>query len=224
MTLVNPKPLGWAFGEILTSSQMNSIATQLPYALDGLNGGTYTLTSPLAIGGSGVTVSAGLTAPTVTGNTAFSNNVSISGQFNAVDVLAAGQVVAGTQVTTGDLVASGDVNADSHTGPLCRVDALVALKYLRLTSGTGWATDHNVTVGTEPQLIVANGLTGDRIYTILDTAPADNGCFFLFLNKTVGRTLTINAPSGTIATITFGNAALCLRAGATWFGQVLSAT
>lgn len=56
MTLTNPKPLGWAYGEILTSAQANSIGTQLPYALDGNGGGTYEPSAPIIVGGSGLQI------------------------------------------------------------------------------------------------------------------------------------------------------------------------
>ncbi|UOF77279.1 long tail fiber proximal subunit [Caudoviricetes sp.] len=55
MTLVNPKPLGWAFGEILTSAQMNSFGTQIIRAVDGTGGGAYTLAAPLSLTGDTVT-------------------------------------------------------------------------------------------------------------------------------------------------------------------------
>lgn len=56
MTLTNPKPLGFAYGEILTSAHVNSAFAQLPYALDGNAGGTYAPSAPLIINGSGLQV------------------------------------------------------------------------------------------------------------------------------------------------------------------------
>lgn len=53
--LVNIKPLGWAFGELLTSAQMNSISSQLPNAVDGIGGGTYAATAPISITGQLIT-------------------------------------------------------------------------------------------------------------------------------------------------------------------------
>ncbi|HTJ17842.1 MAG TPA: hypothetical protein VL494_13775 [Steroidobacteraceae bacterium] len=82
MTLTNPKPLGWAFGEILTSTQINSVASQLTHALDGAGGGSYTLSAPLTIGGDTVTISDTLVAPTISGNTAFANDVDIAGSLS----------------------------------------------------------------------------------------------------------------------------------------------
>jgi hypothetical protein len=51
MSFTSPKPGGWAFGEILTSAQMNTFNTDHPNAIDGLDGGSYDPTSALLIGG-----------------------------------------------------------------------------------------------------------------------------------------------------------------------------
>ena len=56
MTLANPKPLGWGYGEILTSAQANSFGTQMPYALDGNGGGSYSPSAPIIVGGSGLQI------------------------------------------------------------------------------------------------------------------------------------------------------------------------
>ena len=48
------KPLGWAFLEILTSTQMNQLDTNVSRAIDGLNGGTYALAVMLELAGAGV--------------------------------------------------------------------------------------------------------------------------------------------------------------------------
>lgn len=53
MTITDPKPGGWAGNEILTSSQMNNIRTELLKAIDGTDGGTYNLVSDLVFGGPG---------------------------------------------------------------------------------------------------------------------------------------------------------------------------
>lgn len=56
MTLVNPKPAGYAFGEKLPSAHVNSVWSQLVYAIDGNAGGTYAPSSAIVIGGSGLQV------------------------------------------------------------------------------------------------------------------------------------------------------------------------
>ena len=51
MTLVDTKPGGWALNEVLTSAQMNALKAELLKAIDGQDGGTYSLTAPLIIDG-----------------------------------------------------------------------------------------------------------------------------------------------------------------------------
>ncbi len=56
MTLTNPKPGGHSIGEKLTSPNVDSAFSQLPYAIDGNAGGTYAPTDPIIIGGDGIRV------------------------------------------------------------------------------------------------------------------------------------------------------------------------
>lgn len=51
MTLADPKVGGWASHDILHSSEMNAVRTELLKAIDGVGGGTYNLTGPLVIDG-----------------------------------------------------------------------------------------------------------------------------------------------------------------------------
>lgn len=53
MTLSDPKPGGWANGELLTSAQMNSIRNELLKAIDGADGGPYSLSADLVFSGAG---------------------------------------------------------------------------------------------------------------------------------------------------------------------------
>jgi hypothetical protein len=74
--------LGWALFEELTSAQMNQLDLNVSRALDGLNGGEYTLTAPLIIHG---TVSFDSIGGTF--DTAFVSNVSFTsnGSFTAIN-------------------------------------------------------------------------------------------------------------------------------------------
>ena len=55
MTFVRANPPGWALFELLTSSQMNILDSQIPYAIDGLDGGAYSPTATIELDGSGIT-------------------------------------------------------------------------------------------------------------------------------------------------------------------------
>lgn len=63
MSFSNPKPLGYAYGELLPSGHVNSVWSQLPNALDGIGGGTYALVNPLTISGDTVSIDT-LSVPT----------------------------------------------------------------------------------------------------------------------------------------------------------------
>lgn len=56
MTFVRANPPGWALFELLLSSQMNTIDSQMPFALDGRDGGTYVPSAAVVLDG---TASAG---------------------------------------------------------------------------------------------------------------------------------------------------------------------
>lgn len=54
MTITRVKPLGWAFGELLTAAQMNQLDIDHANAMDGAAGGTYTapfILSDVTMGG-----------------------------------------------------------------------------------------------------------------------------------------------------------------------------
>jgi hypothetical protein len=139
MTLTNPKPLGWAFGELLTSGQMNSIATQLPYALDGANGGPYTLSAPLSIDGDTVTIDQ-LVAPNISGVTTFANDVVLADDlFVTDDASVTGDLSVAGSATIGDTAADFlTVNAAASFYDAMTVDGPVILN--GLTTANGAAT------------------------------------------------------------------------------------
>jgi hypothetical protein len=70
VSLTALKVAGWAFGEILTSAQMNHLNTDYPTILDGAGGGDYAPTAPVRIDGSGFTIgtATGKDTPFITAN------------------------------------------------------------------------------------------------------------------------------------------------------------
>ena len=56
------KPSSFAFGEILTSGQVNQLDENLSHAVDGLNGGLYTLEEELTFDGEAVNFESELVA------------------------------------------------------------------------------------------------------------------------------------------------------------------
>lgn len=60
MALTAANPGGWSLHEVLTSPQVNHLQNELLKAVDGVNGGTYTLASPLEFAGADVRIAADL--------------------------------------------------------------------------------------------------------------------------------------------------------------------
>lgn len=116
------KPLGWAFLEILTSTQMNQLDTNVSRSLDGVNGGAYTLAVLLELAGAGLKVSdvfkidnatVDITNSTVNVNgTTWNFNDPVG--FNALVGLLAGALVPSGQ-TLGMLSGSTFVNSVGAT-------------------------------------------------------------------------------------------------------------
>lgn len=98
MTFSLVKPGGWAFGELLTSAQMNALDTDHANAVDGNQGGSYSLAAPLSIGGDEVTIS-DLVAPNVSGVTTFANDIHLQDDI----------------FVDGDAALSGDLGVDGNT-------------------------------------------------------------------------------------------------------------
>lgn len=239
-------PTGWTTGDTLTETQINQIDAEHAAAIDGSGGGSYTLTSPLSISGDTVEIEdlsadsadiaiAGIASLTVSGTSSLNGNVTlgdnVSDNITAVGSLTSQNAFLANSTSTfvgassfgSNVSVTGNVLANTYTGPLVSVDVVRALKHLRLSAGIGPAGTADLTVGGTNQMLYCDELSASTIYTILDTGAGD-GNFFLIFNRSPGFVLTINAPIGTIATITSGNMAICWRSNSTWRGQVLSAT
>src|SRR5574342_1057768 len=63
MVLTNPEPLGYATNAILPSDDVNSVWSQLPLALDGNGGGTYSPSAKIVLASKGLQVTGIFDAP-----------------------------------------------------------------------------------------------------------------------------------------------------------------
>ena len=121
MTLSLIKPSGWAFGEILTSDQMEALDASQARAIDGTGGGTYAPSAAIVINGAGLQVN-NLTvtgALTLNGNTTIGNS-----SLDALTVVATSTFAAA--VTLNDALTANDTadffgNVNVHTGASFRV-------------------------------------------------------------------------------------------------------
>src|SRR6478609_6160079 len=113
---------GWAYGEILTSAQMNQANEDLPFALDGRSGGGYTPSGNL-------TVQSPTTKKVVLNGCTFlstadgggvlqcASSMSVVGQVGCGSINAAGSsIFADNLDVEGNLTVVGSVTADSIAG------------------------------------------------------------------------------------------------------------
>jgi hypothetical protein len=146
-SLANPS--GWTTGDQLTPAQINQLDTEHAAAIDGTNGGTYTLVAPLVINGDLVTISE-LTVPNITGDTDFSNDIDVandihSGHSITADhsIVATHELVAGTNIiAVGNLTVNGISTLDATS--------IVGLSASGTTAFTGVTTFSNNVAFTNP--------------------------------------------------------------------------
>ncbi|HEY3495161.1 MAG TPA: hypothetical protein VGK73_10765 [Polyangiaceae bacterium] len=123
MAFTLTKPGGWAFGELLTSVQMEDIDAKTADAIDGVGGGTYSPSSAINVGGKGLNVTGPFTASSMsvsafqcttflaTGAAVFSSNVQVVGTSSLIgNVSCTGSVTAADLIATDDLTVGDDAS------------------------------------------------------------------------------------------------------------------
>jgi hypothetical protein len=185
--LTNPKPAGWTDNvDTITATQIGSIATQLPNALDAIGGGTYAPTADIALsagggdlnlncdvnhGGTSTTAFGAATTLTLAGATGISGAATITGSLTAgAGISYSVSSRSETRVATGLLYIPSlgvvGINDGTFTLPTNNVDIqeLDIPHGVRLTSVTTWIDPPNdgVLPGTRPKLKVVkvNQTTG----------------------------------------------------------------
>lgn len=114
MTLTDPAGgTPYVSGQIFTANDATTIASQLPYALDGNAGGSYAPTAPLIVSGSGMTITTlnatggGSLSGTFTGSPTLSGSVTLSGGGAISGDWSGAPIFTGTPRVTGTLTLSG---------------------------------------------------------------------------------------------------------------------
>lgn len=199
--LVNPKPTSYAFGEKLPSAHVNSVWSQLVYAVDGNGGGSYSLTNPLSIIGNDITLgSAG------NNTTLAADQVTVSGPLVLVATPA---LFAGMLVSTGDVnVASGRVNAlgGDFAGPI----VLVSTGRVRKRTVTLGDASVSITPQDADVYYMPTGVqTTARTLTINDASCADGDEMWVFTHET-SNLLTVSGITP------FGSLSLRFTSGDQW--------
>lgn len=131
-----PKVGGWGFGEVLTSAQMNSINSDLPFALNCRDGASYTPSGTISIqtpAGKTVVLNACTFLSTATGG----GTVQCSGSFSAGGQVACDTFNCGSDaIVAGDLAVLTDTNLGSGVATAVNIDALTtALLRIRAPKG-----------------------------------------------------------------------------------------
>lgn len=121
MSFVRVKPLSWAFGEILTSAQMNTLDTDHANAVDGLGGGTYNPTAQLFI-------DAGVTA----------TPLRVGGTFQTAGFLATGtaQFNGGAAYTVGTYQVASGATFQANSGSTITFNAQLNMNHNLVVDAT----------------------------------------------------------------------------------------
>ncbi len=243
MTLVNPNPGGYAFGAKLPSAHVNTAWAQFPYCLDGNAGGTWAPATAININGLGLVVGgSGLTAPSITGNTTFANNITVTGSATFNGACTLGNAAADGIIFNGEgdfqngFTVGGGGTATFQRPVVCSdTVALNGASTVTATmtySGAGrpvyktaTLTDANVNITpvTANIYYMPNGvMSTGRIVTIDDTNCVNGDWLWVTSAETGASGLTVNGPGGspTFHTLSSGTgdqmALFLVRVGGTW--------
>lgn len=153
MTLPRVKPSDWAFGEILTSAQMNQLDTNVSNAVDGAGGGTYTLSAPLVINGANMTVG---------------QDLFVGDDLDVADDL----------TVHGDITFTGQC-----AGTLVNAEEIRAPSKISLSGGPGWNGAHTIDPDDDKVFIFVDDtdISGNKTWDIALTWR--NGSFFMIVNQ-----------------------------------------
>lgn len=231
--LTNPKPLGFAFGEILTSAQMNSVTSQLPNAVDGIGGGSYALVAPLSITGQLVTLddltvaddlivngdtvlgNADTDTLTVVATAAFNNSLTAgSSSADALTVNATSTfnspITLNDTITCGNININGDAALGNAVGDTATLNAILAI-------GTGRIRTKAISQASGGALDVAGyrhvKITGSALNTAISFTGAADDDWFTVYNSSVNTQTLSGIVSGTLVA---GEGFLFVRVSGSW--------
>ncbi len=161
MTLVAAKPGGWNLEDVLTSDEMNTLQEELLKAIDGVGGGTYTLSAPLVLDGETVTLSnvggATFTAGAVL---ALTEGADMTVGENSTIALATGALL--TIADGANITLSGDMTLTGTGDIIVEDNALVTFQDgsgLDLEAGSTLNLQGNITMQATGTMSVAAGAT-----------------------------------------------------------------
>lgn len=231
MAFTRVKSSGWAFGEKLTSAQMNQLDLDHSRSADIFAGGVYAPSAALDIGGSGLKLtgtghvipSSGQLTVQNGGDIVVQNGGQATWQSGADLIVAAGATLALSGLMT--MPTGSNLLADAGSTWTMNGSIAAPLNF----SGTGrvrlrtvTATDSDLTITPQTaDVYYAESLSGNRTWTISDTSTA-NGDWMLVLVRGGTNTAAIRDPTPTQILILNPtstpprNSALLVRLAGTW--------
>lgn len=220
MTFTNPAPLGgYVTGNQITESEINYWCSVLPDAIDGAQGGTYTLANPLVINGDDLTIGEDLS---VGGRATVTGDVSVGDDLTVGDNATIGGNVSigGTLDVTSDLTVGGETILDSNlqvTGQITSDSATIGGTFTAFGATTfpfkvnsGVNGSHAYTLTDANQIYFTEALSGSSAYTF--SGSFDAGMWFIFKHRASGgATLTVNGVAHVV-----GQGSLWIYTGSAW--------
>lgn len=190
MSFNRTKVSGWAFGEILTSAQMNSLDTDHANAIDGVGGGVYSPSAEIEIADGGLHLTGGSFVSEVGLGVSAGLAIFADGILNG-DTL----TQAGLAVFQGTVEVQGALTADStlHSVGAATFDTTLTASGPIVLSGTGRVRERvvsgasaNTSYGIgDATVIVARGSMGSGKTWTITTTGAAVGDTMTFLNWSI---------------------------------------
>lgn len=220
-------PAGWAFGQLLTSTQMNLLDTDHANAVDGVGGGSYTPAVPIVIDGAGIRTNVpflalggaqiqGLVSYFYSTGNAFSGSVSFGGAVthaNTVDfaglvtVTNSGFVTAGTtiaQLGGGGTIVTAPMSVQAATS---FSDPVTLLGDASITERFVYGATSNHTYGVaDADVVIARSTIGAGLVYTCTATDAEVGDTIEFLNYSANTVSIHNDATATLATLPIVNA------------------
>lgn len=189
---------GWSTGDQLTPAQINQLDQEHAQAVDGSNGGTYTLALKLTFNGAAVRI-ATLESPSVNGDVVFNDDVSISGNLAA----SGNSSITGPAVFTNTVSFNGSNTFNGSSGFASDVTFASTVTVIGLSS-FGQNSSFNKSVSITENLSVTGTSTFSGIATFNQNVTF-NDPIVINDGVTVNNAITFNGISSFTGSVLLGS-------------------
>lgn len=181
--------LGWTTGDVLTEDQINQIDQEHANAIDGADGGAYTLSAPLSISGDTVTIDDLEVSGQISGDVTIGSGISNVAEITGTAIVGSDLDVTGNANITGALTANGNAYLGSDTGDSVYFYGTVVTPVQVALGGrmceTGQVvstTSSTVNVLTHQNIFLNAALNSTTTTTALTDSGSVNGDWFVLCN------------------------------------------